>query len=111
MKKVHILTLLILLWATGICQDQRMKDSLRTLIKTTTVDTARVLALVDLSYYESQSSIRLELAYKALYLSKQRKWPLGEASAYIQLTNCYRNIADHSNALDNALKALKKYEE
>ena len=111
MKKIAILILLIVLWGTGICQYQKEIDSLRQVIKTTTVDSAKALALCRLSYYELQPALRLELAYKGLALSKQIKWPYGEARCYIQLSNCFRNISDLANAMDNALKALKKYEE
>ncbi len=111
MKKIFILIVSILLCISGFAQDQKVKDSLRKVIQTTTVDTARVLALARLSYLESQPSLRLELAYKALHLSKQIKWTVGEVRSYTQLSNVYRNIADHPNALDNALKSLKKSEE
>jgi tetratricopeptide (TPR) repeat protein len=111
MKKITILTLSLLLCGGGFTQDQRMKDSLRRVIETTTVDTARVLALTTLSFFESKPSLRLELAYQALHLSKQIKWAFGEARSYNQLSNCYRNISDFPSALDNALKALKKREE
>jgi tetratricopeptide (TPR) repeat protein len=111
MKKIAILILSLLLCGSGFAQDQKMKDSLRKVIQTTTVDTARARALQLLSFYESQPSLRLELAYKALHLSKQIKWMDGEARSYHQLSNCYRNISDIPNALDNALKSLKKREE
>jgi tetratricopeptide (TPR) repeat protein len=113
MKKTCILVFSILLCVNGFTQDQRVKekDSLRKVIQTTTVDTARVLALNRLSLLESQPSLRFELAYKALQLSKQIKWMDGEARSYHQLSNCYRNISDLPNAMDNALKALKKREE
>jgi hypothetical protein len=52
MKKIAFLILFILLCGSGFTHDQRMKDSLRTVIQTTTVDTARVLALQGLSFYE-----------------------------------------------------------
>ncbi len=111
MKKISIFIILILVCGSGFTQDQRVKDSLRKVIETTTVDTVRVRALNHLSFIESQPSLRLELAYKALHLSKQIKWMFGEAGSYLQLSNCYRNISDYPNALDNALKALKKREE
>lgn len=88
-----------------------MKDSLRRVIQSSTVDSARIEALLDLSFYEHIPSLRLELAYKALHLSKQLKWKAGESRSYFQLSNCFRNISDFPNALDNALKALKKSEE
>jgi tetratricopeptide (TPR) repeat protein len=111
MKKITILILSILVCIGGFAQDQRMKDSLRKVIQTTNVDTARVLALTRLSFIESQPSQRLELAYKALHLSKQIKWMDGVARSYNQLSNCYRNISDYPNSLDAALKSLKKREE
>lgn len=111
MKKIAILILSLLLCRSGFAQDQRLKDSLRKVIETTTVDTARALALIRLSFFESQPSMRLELAYKALHLSKQIKWTAGEARSYNQLSNCYRSISDFPNALDNALKSIKKSEE
>lgn len=110
-RKIFILTLSILLCASGFTQDQRAKDSLRAVIQTTAVDTARVMAFRSLSFIESQPSLRLELAYKGLALAKQIKWMSGEAHCHLQLTNCYSNISDFPNALDNALKCLKKYEE
>lgn len=88
-----------------------IKDSLRTVIQTTTVDSVQVAALNALSFYESQPSLALELAYKALFLSKRITWIRGEADSYLQLSNCYRSIADYPNAMDNALKTLKKREE
>jgi tetratricopeptide (TPR) repeat protein len=113
MKKIAILIFSLLVCGSGFAQDQRVKekDSLRKVIETTTVDTARVLALNRLSLLESQPSLRFELAYKALHLSKQIKWVDGEARSYHQLSNCYRNISDFPNAMDNALKAFKKREE
>jgi tetratricopeptide (TPR) repeat protein len=113
MKKTAILILSLLMCGSGFAQDQRVKekDSLRKVIQTTTIDTARVLALNRLSLLESKPSLRFELAYKALQLSKQIKWVDGEARSYHQLSNCYRNISDLPNAMDNALKALKKREE
>jgi CHASE3 domain sensor protein len=67
MNKIAVLVLFILLCGSGFTQNQRMKDSLRTVIQTTTIDTARVLALASLSLIEPQPSLRLELAYKALF--------------------------------------------
>ena len=111
MKKISILLLSILLCVSGFPQDPRVMDSLWTVIETTKTDTARVQALVRLSFFETQPSLRLELAFQALQLSKQIKWVVGEALGYNQLSNIYRNIADYPNALDNALKALKIREE
>ncbi len=111
MKKIAFLILSLLVCGSGFTQYPKMKDSLRKVIQTSTVDSARVRALASLSFYETQPSLRLELAYTALHLSKQIKWTVGEARSYHQLSNCYRNISDYPNALDNALKSLKKREE
>jgi tetratricopeptide (TPR) repeat protein len=111
MKKIAFLMLSLLVCGSGFTQGRNITDSLRKVIQTTTVDTVRVKALTSLSFYETLPSLRLELAYKALHLSKQIKWKAGESRSYFQLSNCYRNISDFPNALDNALKALKKREE
>lgn len=107
MKKILIFITFIFISNSLFSQSKRELDSLNMVVDTTKQDTAKVMALVRISFYESDPPKRFQLVNKALVLTRKIKFEKGEAQCLQQLGNHFSRIADYPEALEYYIKSLK----
>ena len=101
-------------FSTLAFSQEKVIDSLKNeLLQHKKVDTTKVNLLNTLSFYYSSFDIKKsqEKAQEANSLSKTLSYKKGEAKSYIRFSNNHRKKSELEEAEDNALKALKLYEE
>ncbi|GAC1385753.1 MAG: hypothetical protein NVSMB45_14860 [Ginsengibacter sp.] len=106
MKKIFFLTILGLVSNICLAQTKQETDSLHKVL-TSGQDSAKVLALALLSYYEFDPVRRLELVNEALELARAIQFKKGEAQCYHMLGNHFSKIADYAKSLEYHIKALQ----
>jgi len=108
MKKI-ILLLAAFFCLTNSYAQQRVKDSLKTLLKKEKRDTARVWLLTSLSnaYGANKPDTAMLLALEALSLSQRIGFVKGEAASLGYIGNFYRNVGNRPKAMEVTLKSLK----
>lgn len=94
-------------------QNQRASDSLQNLIKSTTNDTIKFSALIELSnlYKNNNSDKALKSAQQALSISVKLKYPSKIAFAHNRLGDFYLQKGNYGSASGHFFKALKMYED
>ncbi len=107
MKKIIFLFILVLISGISFAQTQQEMDSLNNVLVTSKEDSAKVIALCYLSYYNSDPAVRFQLVNKALVLTRKIKFAKGEAQCFHQLGNHFSRIADYAKALEYYFKSLK----
>ena len=105
MKKILIFITFIFISNSLFSQSKRELDSLNMVVDTTKQDTAKVMALVRISFYESDPPKRFQLVNKALVLTRKIKFEKGEAQCLQQLGNHFSRIADYPEALEYYIKS------
>ena len=88
---------------------KRETDSIRTLLKQNTSDTAKVKCLYRLAYLLKQDSSKAAFKYcqQAIALSNQINYERGLASAYNNLGAIYDEIGDKQKAVESFVKAFE----
>lgn len=107
MKIILIFLTFIFVSNSLFSQTKRELDSLKMVVDTTKQDTARVMALCRLSYYETDPSKGFRLVNDALVLTRKIKFEKGEAQCFHQLGNEYNGIGDYSRSMEYHFKALR----
>lgn len=108
MRKI-VVFLLLILCITGNYAQINERDSLKTVLQTTKADTARVMALVNLSYlyYESNPDTGMTLALQAVELSRRIHFLKGESYSLNAVGNVYSILGNYPKSMDNFLQALQ----
>jgi len=110
MKKLFLLITLIFISNILFAQSKHEIDSLNNVLATTTQDTAKVMTLCMLSYYEQDPVRSFSLVNKALALTRKIQFNKGEAECYHQLGFYFSSISDYPKSLEYYFKALKTRE-
>lgn len=82
-------------------------DSLNELLKTTKEDSAKVMVLANLSFYDPEFKHGLQLAEDGLALAKKIGYKKGEAQCLHQMGNQFASINNYPLALHYFIEALK----
>ncbi len=106
MNKKIFLILSIFVSNTLLAQPKQEIDSLHNVLATSIEDSARVMALVRLSFYETDPPLRFQLVNEALNLTRKIKFEKGEAQCFQQLGNHFSRMADYPKALEYLFKSL-----
>ena len=106
MKKIFFLITLVIVSNSCFTQTKQETDSLHKVL-TSGQDSAKVLALALLSYYEFDPPRRLQLVSEALALARTIQFKKGEAQCYIILGLHFLRIADYAKSLEYHIKALQ----
>jgi tetratricopeptide (TPR) repeat protein len=107
MKKMFFLTILGLVSNICFAQTKQELDSLHKIVATSGQDTAKVMALGLLGFYEVDLPKSLQLINEALALTRKIKFEKGEAFCFHQLGTYFGRIVDNPKSLEYYLKALK----
>lgn len=107
MKKILFFVTLVLVSNICFAQKKQELDSLHKIVATSTEDTAKVMALGLLGFYEVELPKSLQLINEALALTRKIKFEKGEAFSFQQLGNYFYRIDDNPKSLEYFLKALK----
>jgi len=109
MKKTILLSLFILLSLNSGYAQNRIIDSLKTLLKKEKRDTARVNLLCDLAYvfqpFKPDTSIKLGL--EALSLANRIHFTKGEANSLNRIGAAYGSTGNNPKAMECFLQALR----
>ena len=106
MKKILFLITLVLVSNSCFAQTKQETDSLHKVL-TSGQDSAKVLALALLGYYEFDPARRLQLVSEALALARTIQFKKGEAQCYHILGLHFSRIADYTKSLEYHIKALQ----
>lgn len=109
-NKIYVLLALLLHTSFSVVQAQdRMIDSLLTVLKTLPDDTNRVICLFELaaSYGDTDVVKGIDAAYKALTLAKKINYERGIAEAYGYLGSGYSEAGNYGKAIECFLEALR----
>ena len=107
MKKIFFLITLVLVSNSCFTQTKQELDSLHKIVATSTQDTAKVMALGLLGFYQVELPRRLQLINEALALTRRIKFEKGEAFCFHQLGTYFYRIDDYPKSLEYYLKAIK----
>ena len=107
MKKLFLLIALIFISKSLFAQTKQVLDSLNNVLATSTQDTAKVMALCLLSFYEQDPVRSFSLVNNALALTRKIQFEKGEAQCYHALGIYFRRTSDYPQSLEFHLKALK----
>ena len=109
MKRILFFMLPALFFLNNSYSQQRVKDSLKTLLKKEKRDTARVRLLNELcfAYYTNKPDTAMVLALEALNLSNRIGFLKGEAASLNRMGNVYGLVNNVPKALEVYLQALK----
>lgn len=83
------------------------KDSLKNLLSTKMQDTARVMALVQLSFFEQNIDSSLKWDSESLILARKINFRRGEAASLHQFSNDLFTISNFPKALECVLQSLQ----
>ncbi len=108
MKKI-VVSLLMILCISGSHAQIKERDSLKTVLQKTKLDTTRVMALTTLSYLylESNPDTGMILAFQAVELSRRTHFLKGEAYSLNAIGNVYNILGNYPKSMDNYLQALQ----
>jgi tetratricopeptide (TPR) repeat protein len=106
MKKVFLF-LIFSLSIVRISAQAPQVDSLKKLLASTREDTVKVMALVNLGFYDQSFQHGLDLAQEGLALARKIKYEKGEAACLHQIANQYSSISNYPVAIHYYLTALK----
>ena len=82
-------------------------DSLKNLLATKMKDTARVMALVQLSFFTTDLDSSLKLDNESLMLARKINFRRGEAASLNQFCNDFLGISNYPKALECVLQSLQ----
>ncbi len=111
MKKFLLLLLAVIacMAKQSFAQDQRVVDSLQTLLKTVKQDTSKANVLYELSkvYWHNYSDKAMDYAKQTLVLSEKIGFKKGLGNAFNSMGQVYLNKGDYLSALAYFKKSLK----
>jgi len=111
MKKVLILSLLLVAFFTATAQHKKI-DTLRMALNKATTDTDKYTALYGLGriYYIFYPDSAIIVDQQAFLIAKKHNWVKEEGNDFNGIANAYASMGDYVNAIQYYLKALKNYQ-
>jgi signal transduction histidine kinase len=95
-----------------VAQDQKLIDSLETLLKNSKQDTSRIVILQKLyvQYLYNDSAKAMDYALQNLYISLESEYKKGEAKAYNNIGNICHTYGNYKDAMEYYQKAMNIFE-